>query len=288
MPFIQEKKNNIAKCSGCAEHCDLGTVQWPNHSDRYFPTVAGQMIRNYTNGIGEVCKCNERASVLGYSYPRQAFNKAQEIVRYCDNYNIKNLKTNNHIVRAQKKQNTPAIADKQQHKKEELTDAKIYELFGDNVKTGAMLCYNFDSDTWMPQTFNNTDMRRRTWDFMHLYMFKESLEKMPEFQDVEMVASVIMRVQTGRLAYNGPRFLLYPAADNKGQSVIGTVVLRNKRNGNILHVPGKWVTVEDYWLTDYDMQYPKLDVAEGASDFAKQGQDKEMQTMLAKIYGRQK
>ena len=150
-----------------------------------------------------------------------------------------------------------AGGQKKDVQKEILTTEKMKALFGASYKD--IVYYNFDTATWNRPNYLGFTMGNQRIDALHAKEMKQLIEKEPEMQNLEVVASVTKSVPDEQYPGNG-RVTPY-AKYKRASNIIGTLVLRDKITGKVLSVPACWLGVE---------AYPKMSVAAfyGADGFA--------------------
>ena len=140
----------------------------------------------------------------------------------------------------------------------ELTDEKVQILFN-NAQSNIVL-YNFDNDTWNCKTYlgctlNNLGMAKK-----QNQRAKIVLEKEPWFKEFELVATIVMTVDSRY--HNGPgKLVRNPVFSRRGTANVGTFVARNRETGALIGSNGVYQCLYNHLFTDEA-------VANSVTDFA--------------------
>ncbi|MBQ8256009.1 MAG: hypothetical protein IJY99_03535 [Alphaproteobacteria bacterium] len=127
--------------------------------------------------------------------------------------------------------------------KEILTDDKMADLFGLNYN--GILFYNFDAKKWNTDKYMGVPVSGQDIDTANAVEMRTKMHRMKDFANYELVAVVTMVVSS----------VVYPTQDDvvenprydlTGNSVVGTVVRRDKKTGRILPLDNRWVAVRRY------------------------------------------
>lgn len=166
------------------------------------------------------------------------------------------------------------------YKKESLTIDKMRQLFGQNYD--GLLYYNFDNGQWNTNKYRGYAINKQKEHTHAALQFKDVLERSPEFVDYELIALVVMAIRGRLFPGVGQRKMcpVYNAFSN-GDAALGTIVRRDKKNGQILPVPNEWLGVAD--------SGEELVAQTVAGQFATQGLlDLEFRNQLLNIHGKHK
>ena len=120
-------------------------------------------------------------------------------------------------------------------KKEILTDSKMRQLFGENYH--GLIFYNYDFGLWNAEKFHGYKIETNEIDLKQL---KKNMEKEPGFSGDELVAIVIMLIQKDKFPGAG-KVIKNPQMNFNGWAVVGNLVKRDKKTGNILPVHDAWL-----------------------------------------------
>lgn len=126
--------------------------------------------------------------------------------------------------------------------KEILTASKMRNLFGTSYEN--IVYFNFDTETWNRSKYLGFTMGNQSIDARDAMEMKHMVEKEPEMQNLEVVASVTM--STADAEYPGNGNVASAVKYKRDHNIVGTLVLRDKTTGKILPVAPCWLGVEDY------------------------------------------
>ena len=121
--------------------------------------------------------------------------------------------------------------------KEILTDQRAQQILGSNIN-GAIY-FNYDTGKWNRNEYMGHPIKYEADNTKYAQEFKQRLESAPQFQDIDIIAYIIMPI------YN-THFMDYdmtttnPTYDSKGDFIVGNIICRNKKDGNILPINPKW------------------------------------------------
>ena len=132
--------------------------------------------------------------------------------------------------------------------KEVLGTEKLRQLFGEKFRD--VIYYDYDRGVWIAPT--DTDLRL-SYPY-NVGGMKKALEREPKLQNYELVAAATMTIQ-GKY-YTGRKMVIKnPVLNPGGRTVVGNVVLRDKRTGNILPVASDWVTVAKFYMRQHALMH---------------------------------
>lgn len=117
---------------------------------------------------------------------------------------------------------------------DKLDDKKMSELFGTNYH--GIIYYNFETNTW------NRKNPNAGIDTTHALELKKRVETDPKMRDIEIIAAVAMPIS--ETEYPGWGAVVHnPKYSSTGNSIVGTVVRRDKRTGKILPIASGWIGI---------------------------------------------
>lgn len=123
---------------------------------------------------------------------------------------------------------------------EKLTDEKMQNLFG--VNYSGIMYYNYDTKSWCGDKYLGYCMPYQDVVEKDAVAFKRVLEAEPDFKNFELVAFATMLIKD--MYFPGvAKKIVHPFFNQRGRAVVGTVVVRNKKDGKILPLPSDWVGV---------------------------------------------
>ncbi len=121
-----------------------------------------------------------------------------------------------------------------------LNDDKVAELFGQNFH--GIIYYNFDTKRWNRDTYFGKKIRNQSIDTTHACELKKRVEESPDMREIEIVATVAMPIDIKD--YPGwSQTIENPIYEPHGESVVATVIRRDRRTGKILPIPSQWMGV---------------------------------------------
>lgn len=126
--------------------------------------------------------------------------------------------------------------------KEILTDGKMKNLFGASYEN--IVYFNFDTECWNRSRYLGFTMGDQSVDARNAMEMKQMVEKEPEMQGLEVVASVTM--STPDCEYPGTGNIAGKPTYKRARNIVGTLILRDKVSGKILPPAPCWLGVDDY------------------------------------------
>lgn len=123
---------------------------------------------------------------------------------------------------------------------EKLTDEKMQNLFG--VNYSGIMYYNYDTKSWRGDKYLGYCMPYQDVVEKDAVAFKRLLEAEPDFKNFELVAFATMLIKD-RYFPGVASKIVRPFFNQKGRAVVGTIVVRDRKDGKILPLPSDWVGV---------------------------------------------
>ena len=126
------------------------------------------------------------------------------------------------------------------YSKEELTDKKMRELFGANY--AGLLYYNFETHKWNRTEYMGQPIKNQHFDTNQAVELKRLAELDAAFNDLEIVAVASIAIDSD--LYPGwSKTIFNPTYLRNGQSIVATVIRRDRRTGCILPIASEWMGV---------------------------------------------
>lgn len=131
----------------------------------------------------------------------------------------------------------------------------IEKLFGANA--GGVVVYDYASDSYNTTKYHGRQMAPSSeYAYKPCYRtFKKMIDTAPEFSDAfEMVGFAAMTVDCSNyLCDKGNAtvwrtanvFVKNPKYNRRGLQIVGTIIVRDKKTGEILPVPDRWMLLKD-------------------------------------------
>ncbi len=123
---------------------------------------------------------------------------------------------------------------------EKLTDEKMKQLFG--VNYSGIMYYNYDTKSWCAERYLGYCMPFQDKVEKDAFVFKQVLEDEPDFRNFELVAFATMLIKN-RYFPGVANKIVRPFFNQKGSAVVGTIVVRDIKDGKILPLSSDWVGV---------------------------------------------
>ncbi len=132
------------------------------------------------------------------------------------------------------------IANRPLYKKEELNDTKMRELFGANYN--GLIYYDFEHQHWNKNTYMGEPIKNQHFDTNQAVELKCRAELDATFKDIEIIAVASIVIDSDLYpGWSQPIF--NPTFLKSGNSIVSTIVRRDRRTGQILPIPPEWMGV---------------------------------------------
>ncbi len=129
-----------------------------------------------------------------------------------------------------------------------LDTGKLRLLFGTNYRN--ILFYNFETSTWNKKEYLGYPIWNVRYNTLNVKKIKKHIEESKDYRHLEVLGVAVMPISLKK--YKDFAFgtvISNPKFSSKGLGVVGAIVCRDRRIGQIMGLDANWVMVESYPTT---------------------------------------